>query len=74
MGRNCTTLEKQVYDLPEIGPKDIYLMYHEELESLSKNIKGVKQIRFWMTFSEKYLTHLKVLENVGMTSIEPIDV
>ncbi|PZX07256.1 carboxynorspermidine dehydrogenase [Psychrobacillus insolitus] len=64
--------EKQVYDLPEIGPKDIYLMYHEELESLSKNIKGVKQIRFWMTFSEKYLTHLKVLENVGMTSIEPI--
>lgn len=64
---------KKVYDLPEIGPKDIYLMYHEELESLSTNIKGVKQIRFWMTFSEKYLTHLKVLENVGMTSIEPID-
>ena len=47
-------------------------MYHEELESLSKNIKGVKQIRFWMSFSERYLTHLKVLENVGMTSIEPI--
>ena len=63
---------KKVYNLPEIGPTDIYLMYHEELESLSKNIKGVKRIRFWMSFSERYLTHLKVLENVGMTSIEPI--
>lgn len=64
--------EKKVYDLPEIGPKDIYLLYHEELESLAVNIKGVKKIRFWMTFSQNYLTHLKVLENVGMTSIEPI--
>ena len=63
---------KKVYDLPEVGPTDIYLMYHEELESLSKNIKGVKRIRFWMSFSERYLTHLKVLENVGMTSIEPV--
>ncbi|PIC64549.1 saccharopine dehydrogenase [Sporosarcina sp. P13] len=64
---------KRVYDLPEIGPKDVYLLYHEELESLAKNITGIKKIRFWMTFSEKYLTHLRVLENVGMTSIEPID-
>ncbi|NME83716.1 saccharopine dehydrogenase family protein [Clostridium sp. SM-530-WT-3G] len=64
---------KQVYDLPQIGPKDIYLLHHEELESLGQNIKGIKRIRFWMTFSEKYLTHLKVLENVGMTSIEPIE-
>lgn len=64
---------KKVYDLPEIGPKDIYLLHHEEIESLAVNIKGVKRIRFWMTFSEKYLTHLRVLENVGMTSIEPID-
>ena len=64
---------KEVYDLPQIGPKDIYLLHHEELESLGKNIKGIKRIRFWMTFSEKYLTHLKVLENVGMTSIEPIE-
>ncbi|MFC5542046.1 MAG: saccharopine dehydrogenase family protein [Bacilli bacterium] len=64
---------KQVYDFPEVGPKDIYLLYHEELESLAKNVKGLKQIRFWMTFSEKYLTHLRVLENVGMTSIEPIE-
>ena len=63
---------KKVYNLPEVGPTDIYLMYHEELESLSKNIKGVKRIRFWMSFSERYLTHLKVLENVGMTSIEPV--
>ncbi|MFC5602296.1 saccharopine dehydrogenase family protein [Sporosarcina koreensis] len=65
--------EKRVYDLPEIGPKDVYLLYHEELESLAQNIKGIKKIRFWMTFSEKYLTHLRVLENVGMTSIEPIN-
>lgn len=64
---------KKVYDLPEIGPKDIYLLHHEELEALAQHIKGVKQIRFWMTFSERYLTHLKVLENVGMTSIEPIE-
>lgn len=63
---------KKVYDLPEIGPKDIYLLYHEELESLAQNIKGIKRIRFFMTFSEKYITHLNVLENVGMTSIEPI--
>ncbi|WP_252503842.1 saccharopine dehydrogenase family protein [Sporosarcina sp. Marseille-Q4943] len=65
--------EKRVYDLPEIGPKDVYLLYHEELESLAQNIKGIKKIRFWMTFSQNYLTHLKVLENVGMTSIEPIN-
>ncbi|EPR12136.1 saccharopine dehydrogenase family protein [Ruminiclostridium papyrosolvens] len=64
---------KRVYNLPEIGPKDVYLLHHEEIESLALNIKGVKRIRFWMTFSEKYLTHLRVLENVGMTSIEPID-
>ena len=64
---------KKTYDLPEIGPKNIYLLYHEELESLAVNIKGLKQIRFWMTFSDNYLTHLRVLENVGMTSIKPIE-
>ena len=64
---------KRVYDFPEIGQKDMYLLHHEELESLAINIKGIKRIRFFMTFSEKYLTHLKVLENVGMTSIVPID-
>jgi saccharopine dehydrogenase (NAD+, L-lysine-forming) len=61
------------FDFPGgIGPKEIYLMYHEELESLAINIKGVKRIRFWMTFSEAYLTHLRVLENVGMTRIDPV--
>lgn len=64
---------KKVYDLPQIGPKNIYLLHHEELESLALNIRGIKRIRFWMTFSDNYLNHLKVLENVGMTSIEPID-
>lgn len=64
---------KRVYNFPEIGEKDMYLLHHEELESLAINIKGIKRIRFFMTFSERYLTHLKVLENVGMTSIEPID-
>ncbi|MDW5377999.1 saccharopine dehydrogenase family protein [Halomonas sp. HP20-15] len=66
--------EKRKFDFDGIGEKDIYLLYHEELESLSQNIKGLERIRFWMTFSEKYITHLKVLENVGMTSIEPINV
>ena len=64
---------KRVYDFPEIGPKEMYLLHHEELESLAKNIKGIRKMRFWMTFSENYMTHLKVLENVGMTSIEPIE-
>ena len=64
---------KKTYDLPEIGPKNIYLLYHEELESLAVNIKGLKQIRFWMTFSDNYLNHLRVLQNVGMTSIEPVE-
>ena len=63
---------KKVYDFPEVGPKDMYLLHHEELESLALNIKGIKRIRFFMTFGESYLTHLRSLENVGMTSIEPI--
>lgn len=65
---------KRVYNFPQIGDKDMYLLYHEELESLAKNIKGIKQIRFFMTFSEKYITHLNVLQNVGMTSIEPVTI
>jgi len=64
---------KREYDFAEVGKKDMYLLYHEELESLVKNIKGLKKIRFFMTFGQKYITHLNVLENVGMTSIEPID-
>ncbi len=64
---------KRVYNFPEIGEKDMYLLHHEELESLGLNIKGIKRIRFFMTFGQSYLTHLKFLENVGMTSIEPIE-
>lgn len=63
----------EMIDYPEVGPKMSYLMYHEELESLAKNIKGLKRIRFWMTFSEAYLTHLRVLENVGMTRIDEVE-
>ncbi len=64
---------KKEYDFPQIGKKDIYLLHHEELESLIVNIKGLENIRFWMTFSQNYINHLTVLQNVGMTSIEPID-
>ncbi len=63
---------KREYDFPEVGKKDMYLLHHEELESLALNIKGIKRIRFFMTFGQSYLTHLKCLENVGMTSIKPI--
>ncbi len=64
---------KREYDFKGIGQKDMYLLHHEELESLGKNLKGIKRIRFFMTFGQSYLTHLKCLENVGMTSIEPIE-
>ena len=57
---------------PNIGERESYLMYHEELESLVKNFPTIKRARFWMTFGKEYLTHLRVLQNVGMTSIEPI--
>ncbi len=61
------------FNYPEVGNRESYLLYHEEEESLVKHIKGLKRIRFWMTFSEQYLTHLKVLHNVGMTGIEPVE-
>ncbi|WP_196591731.1 saccharopine dehydrogenase family protein [Pectinatus frisingensis] len=64
---------KKVYNFTEIGDKDMYLLHHEELESLGQNIKGIKRIRFFMTFGKSYLTHLQCLQDVGMTSIEPID-
>ena len=64
---------KREYDFEGVGKKDMYLLYHEEIESLAQNIPGIKRIRFFMTFGQSYLTHLKCLENVGMTSIEPID-
>lgn len=63
---------KQDFDFPGVGVRKMYLMYHEELESLAQNIKGLKRIRFWMTFGEQYLTHLRVLQNVGMTRIDPV--
>lgn len=64
---------KKVFDFPGgIGPKDMYLLYHEEMESLVKHYPEVKRMRFWMTFGQSYLTHLKVLENVGMTRIDPV--
>lgn len=59
-------------DYPEVGPVKSYLIYHEEEESLVKHIKGLKQIRFWMTFSDNYIKHLDVLQNVGMTRIDPV--
>ncbi|SEW38550.1 saccharopine dehydrogenase family protein [[Clostridium] fimetarium] len=64
---------KRTYNFDEVGEKDMYLLHHEELESLAINIKGIKRIRFFMTFGQSYLTHLKCLENVGMTSIIPIE-
>ena len=63
---------KRVYNFKGVGEKDMYLLHHEELESLALNIKGIKRIRFFMTFGQSYLTHLKCLEDVGMTSIKPI--
>lgn len=59
-------------DYPEVGPRKSYLIYHEEEESLVQNIRGLKQIRFWMTFSDNYIKHLEVLQNVGMTRIDPV--
>ncbi len=62
-----------LFDFPGVGERKAFLLYHEELESLVRFIPGLKRIRFWMTFGEEYLTHLRVLGNVGMTSIVPID-
>lgn len=64
---------KREYDFEGVGRRDMYLLHHEELESLAKNIKGIERIRFFMTFSQSYLTHLKCLEDVGMTSIKPMN-
>jgi len=64
---------KMVWDYPEVGEKDSYLLYHEEMESLVKHIKGLKRIRFFMTFGESYLTHMKCLENVGMLGIKEVE-
>ncbi|HIP30197.1 MAG TPA: saccharopine dehydrogenase family protein [Sulfurospirillum arcachonense] len=63
----------QVWDYPEIGKKDSYLLYHEEIESLIKHIKGLKRIRFFMTFGHSYLNHMKCLQNVGMLGIKTVE-
>jgi saccharopine dehydrogenase (NAD+, L-lysine-forming) len=63
----------QMIDFPGVGERKAYLIYHEELESLVLHIKGLKKIRFWMTFGDEYLTHLRVLQNVGMTRIDPVE-
>jgi saccharopine dehydrogenase (NAD+, L-lysine-forming) len=58
---------------PEIGPKESYLIYHEELESLVKNFPTIKRARFWMTFGQEYLTHLRVIQNIGMARIDEVE-
>lgn len=59
-------------DFPGVGPRKAYLIYHEEEESLVVNLRGLRRIRFWMTFSDEYITHLRVLQNVGLTRIDPV--
>jgi len=63
---------KREYDFDRVGKKDMYLLHHEEIESLAQNIPGIKRIRFFMTFGQSYLTHMKCLENVGMLSTVPV--
>ncbi|MCF6324274.1 MAG: saccharopine dehydrogenase family protein [Gammaproteobacteria bacterium] len=63
----------RLFDFPQIGPRKMFLLYHEEMESLARHIPGVKRMRFWMTFSESYLKHLEVFQNIGLDSIEPIE-
>lgn len=65
--------EHKSIDYPQVGPRESYLLWHEELESLVKFIPEIKRARFWMTFGEAYLTHLRVLEDVGMTRIDPVE-
>ncbi|TDQ64499.1 saccharopine dehydrogenase-like NADP-dependent oxidoreductase [Maritalea mobilis] len=63
---------KYTFDFPGVGEKNMYLMYHEELESLKTHFPEIKRARFWMTFGDAYINHVTVLQNVGMTSIEPV--
>ena len=63
---------KREYNFEQVGMKDMYLLHHEEIESLAKNVPGVKRIRFFMTFGQSYLTHMKCLENVGMLRTDPV--
>ncbi|OIP84348.1 MAG: saccharopine dehydrogenase [Porphyromonadaceae bacterium CG2_30_38_12] len=63
----------QALNYPKIGPKESYVIYHEELESLVKNFPTIKRARFWMTFGQEYLTHLRVIQNIGMARIDEVD-
>ena len=63
----------QPLNYPEIGPKESYLLHHEEIESLVKNYPTIKRARFWMTFGEQYLKHLDVIQNIGMSRIDEIE-
>ncbi len=63
---------KKSLNYPNIGARNSYLLYHEELESLVKNFPSIKRARFWMTFGDEYLTHLRVIENIGMSRIDPV--
>ena len=65
--------QSRMFDFPGVGERKAYLLHHEELESLVEHIPGLSKIRFWMTFGDEYLTHLRVLGNVGLTSIEPVE-
>lgn len=74
-GKWVTTLPHEIHkplNYPNIGPKESYVIYHEELESLVKNFPTLKRARFWMTFGQEYLTHLRVIQNIGMAGIEPV--
>lgn len=63
----------RVFDFPEVGPRKMYLLYHEEMESIARHIPGIRRMRFWMTFGDSYLKHLEVIRNIGLDSIAPID-
>jgi len=63
----------QTFDFPVVGPKKMYLLWHEEIQSIMENIHGLEQVRFWMTFGDEYLTHLRVFQNVGLTKIKPVE-
>ena len=63
---------KQPFNFEAVGEKNMYLMYHEEIESLKTHLPEIKRIRFWMTFGDQYITHLTVLQNIGMTRIDPV--
>ena len=63
---------KVAFDFPAVGEKNMYLMYHEELESLKTHFTEIERARFWMTFGDAYINHVTVLQNIGMTRIDPV--